>query len=373
MRNIIGIVNLHDGPHLGKLTEKNPLGNVTFLGRYSFMDFTLSNFSNSEINKLYILCEANSTRIRNHVQSGSLWITNTKTGFAKILINEKTLSAPKFNTDIYNINVNMAPLESLDCDYIVVAPPFFVNCMDYRKLVEKHVASKADITLAYTHVSNADVEWINCDSLKLNKKTGYVSKFLSNSGGEKEADISLETFVFSKKVFIELCSITKSISQLYTLRRMVRYGLDNKLWKIGTYEYKGYTVPMLSLKNYINYSFQLLDYDKRSKLFDPNWPIYTTTHNTPPALYYDNAQVSNSFIANGSIIKGKVVNSIIGREAIVKEGAVVKNCIVNAQAVIGEDSNLEYVLVDKAAEIREVKKLSGDRNEILFIKEGAKI
>ena len=35
MAKIVGICDLHDAPHLGKLTEKRPIGTVSFLGRYA--------------------------------------------------------------------------------------------------------------------------------------------------------------------------------------------------------------------------------------------------------------------------------------------------------------------------------------------------
>lgn len=373
MNNIIGIVNLHDGPRLGKLTEKTPLGVLPFLGRYSLIDFTLSNFSNSDINRLYVLCEASSTSVRDHIKSGSIWVSNTKTGSMKICLNEKALASPKFNTDIYNVNVNLSLEEDLDCEYVVVAPAFFVNTMDYRELIAKHIASKAEITLAYTHVKNGDIEFINCDTITLNSKTGYVTKFSTNSGTKKEVDVSLETFVFNRDTFVKLCQMTKSVSELYTLRRMVCYGLENKLWKVGTYEYKALTIPMLSLKNYINYSFALLDLTARKKLFKKDWPIYTSTHNTPPALYYDSAEVSNSFIANGCKIKGKVTNSILSRNVVVDEGADVKNSIIFSDSHVYEGVTLNYVLTGTYVSIKEVKKLNGDRDDILFIKQGAKV
>ena len=52
MRRVIGICDLHNEPSLGGLTDKRPLGAVTFLGRYGLIDFALSNFSNSHIDRV---------------------------------------------------------------------------------------------------------------------------------------------------------------------------------------------------------------------------------------------------------------------------------------------------------------------------------
>ena len=58
MKNVYGILNLHDGPSLGQLTEDHPLGSISFLGRYGIMDFALSNLTNSGIDRIAILVGA---------------------------------------------------------------------------------------------------------------------------------------------------------------------------------------------------------------------------------------------------------------------------------------------------------------------------
>ena len=125
--------------------------------------------------------------------------------------------------------------------------------------------------------------------------------------------------------------------------------------------------------HYVYESFKLLSYHNRNKLFLPDWPIYTTTHNTPPALYGKNADVQNSFIANGAIIKGKVLNSIISRDVIVEKGAELTNCIIFTNSIVGKDVKMEFVVTDKNANISTVKELKGEPNKILYIKQGAKI
>ena len=121
MKKVIGLCNLHDDPHLGLLTDNRPCGAVTFLGRYGIIDFTLSNFSNSGIEKVYVLVKNGILQMRNHIGNGSIWTNNTKTGFINLLINEKGLFSPKFNTDIANIRLNL-PVDEIDFEYAVIAP-----------------------------------------------------------------------------------------------------------------------------------------------------------------------------------------------------------------------------------------------------------
>ena len=111
MNKVLGICNLHDSPSLGKLTKTRPLGALSFLSRFGLMDFTLSNFSNSEIDRVIILTESNASAVTNHTGQGNVWINNTRTGFLKILMNEKLIESPKFNTDIKNIEAHYSVIE----------------------------------------------------------------------------------------------------------------------------------------------------------------------------------------------------------------------------------------------------------------------
>ena len=55
MANVVGLINLHSDVSLKGLTERRPVASVSFLGRYGVIDFVLSNFSNSRIDKVGIL------------------------------------------------------------------------------------------------------------------------------------------------------------------------------------------------------------------------------------------------------------------------------------------------------------------------------
>lgn len=373
MISVYAICNLHDSPRLGLLTENRPLGATTFLGRYGLMDFTLSNFSNSDIHRVSVLCEKGLHSVRSHVESGNIWIDNTKTGHFDIIFNENGILAPKFNTDIANLVANKNSVHDFGCDIVIVAPAFFLCNMDFRPIIDIHRKENRDITVVYSPRKDAHRTFINCDSFKINSKSKTVRSISLNHGKEKEADISLETFVFSLSAFRKLIKDSFKVSALYNIRDMVNHYIKEKTIKIHSYKFDGYVVPILSMEDYVNYSFKLLKYTERRKLFDEDWPIYTTTHNTPPSLYGADAKVKNSFIANGSIIKGVVENSIISRNVVIEEGAVVKNCILFTKTYVGKNTKLDYVVADKNASFEQLKNVKGDKNDVLFIKQGAKI
>ena len=372
MRNVLGVVNLHDCPHLGPLTMKRPTGATTFLGRYGLMDFTLSNFSNSGIDRVAVLAESNYRSVRNHLQAGQIWVNNTKLGFQRVLTNEALLSVSKFNTDIANLMANKNIFYENEPAYIVVAPVFLLMSYDYNELIDKHIASGADVTVLCKHIDNSDKEFVNCDVVSLDEN-GFVTDFFSNTGRRKEVDISLESFVINTEVLMDICNKQKDVSLLYSLRQMISYLTRHGELKVNSVFYDGCVIPILSFEHYVRHSFALLKYEERAKLFREDWPIYTTTHNTPPALYGDRAVVSNSFIANGCVIKGKVKNSILSRDVVVEEGAVVENCIIFTHTEIGANVKLKYVVTDKYSEIVEMKKIIREKDDIIYIGKGERV
>lgn len=372
MNKILGICNLHDSPSLGQLTKTRPLGSLSFLSRYGLMDFTLSNFSNSDINRIVILTEFNSTAVHNHTRQGDVWINNTKTGFLRIVVNEKMLDTPKFNTDIANLEANYSVIQESNPDLIVVAPTFFLMTFDFRKMIEAHENSGAEVTCLYTKIANAKKNYLNCDIFDINNKEDITNTRV-NVGEKAKENISLETFVFTREAFEKLLVLSHKVSSVYGIRKMVNFMVNHQLINAKGYNYEGFVVPILSSQDYVEQSFNLLAYENRQKLFLENWPIYTTTHNTPPSLYGDKAKVKNSFVANGSIIRGSVENCIIFRDVVVEEGAVLKNCILFTKTHIGKDTQMSYVVTDKNVDISEVKSLAGTKDKALFIKQGEKI
>ena len=369
MRKVLGICNLHDSPKLGLLTEKRPLAAVSFLGRYGLIDFTLSNFTNSGIDRVAILADDHLNSLRSHLARSETYIQNTRLGFQRIVFNEKYFSSPKFNTDIANILANVGWFSELSDEYVIVAPSFYLLPIDLSKVLDEHIAKGAEASIVYTKCATADVDFINGDTVTVDKE-GYISSFGSNTGRKKERNISLEIFVFNRQTFIDLITRAREISSLYNIRDMVKFSVANKIFKLNAYEYVGYVAPILTLNDYVRYSFELLDYANRQKLFLEDWPIYTTTHNTPPSLYGENADVRNSFVANGSIINGKVYNSVISRGVVVEEGAELRNCIVFSRSIVGKGSKLKYVLIDKDCRVANSNKLSGDEENIVYVKQG---
>ena len=314
-----------------------------------------------------IVC-ANYPGLMVNMANGNAWNFNSKNGGVQLLYDEKYAGNGMYNNDINNIIENIAFFETNKPDYVVVAPAHIINTMDFSELVEAHAASGNAVTIATQKVKNADEKWIGCDYVKLDSDTKLVTQLETNMGNAKNRMISLETYVFSAKAFATFLKNAEKVSPFYSIRDMLAYSLDER--RIGIYEYKGYVRCINNYQAYFDVCLEFLNYEVSTQVFHTNWPIFTNTNDTPPTKYKEHASVRDSMIANGAVVNGTVEHSIIGRDVIVGEGAVIKNSIIFSGSVIDPGSVLENVIMDKHARVKNMKNLKGELKEPLFIKEG---
>ena len=79
-----------------------------------------------------------------------------------------------------------------------------------------------------------------------------------------------------------------------------------------------------SLRSYFKANIELRTHAKARELFKEDWPIHTRTNDSAPSQYMPEAKIRGCSIANGCHIEGNVENCVIGRNVIIKRGAVVK-------------------------------------------------
>lgn len=370
MKNVIALLDCHTSPELGELTSSRPLASTSFLGRYAFADFALSNFCNSEIDTVGILVKDHQRSLLKHMGNMMSWVNNTKTGRETILYNEKGQLNPAYNSDINNIKENDWVLYDSDASYIVFESAHIVLNIDLRPILSEHIARREDITLVYKKINDADTTFRKGSCFDIDSD-GYLTAIHQNDGQDKNANISLEIWIINRTVLADIIARHVMVDASYGMREMIAYLAKNKLVRIHTYEYKGYARSFDCLNDYVKYSFELLNRDVAKELFRPEWPIYTLTHDTPPALYGEKADVRNSFISNGCLVEGAVCDSIICRNVKIGKGARLCRCIILSNVSIGPSVTLSDVVIDKYSVVTARHTIAGDPENIIYLKQGA--
>lgn len=333
------------------------VGAFSFLGRYRTVDFPVSNMSNSGIDRIHVYVRRKPRSITEHLGTGRQYSINSKRGNLKVLFSENQSERDIYNTDMAAFADNVESIQKENCSHVVIAPDFMIYTADYDALLEQHIASGADISILYHAVDDARDAYHKCDIVRLNRQHGVLA-LDRNRGNEAACNISMDTYIMTKELFLDLIAEARSISSLYTLSDIVNVKCAEL--DIRGIAHEGYFAAITDFKSYYDANMSLINYETAKSLFDAERPIYTRTNDSCPTTFSETSDVKSSVISNGCIIEGVVENSIIGRGCVIKKGTVVKNSIILPDVQISEDTIVENMVVDKHARIIHAKELVAD-------------
>lgn len=367
MSKALGIVNF-SGNHIWVkgMEEYRPIGAFSFLGRYRVIDFPISNMSNSGIDRIQVYIRRKPRSLVEHLGTGRHYNINSKRGRLHLLFAEDGMES-LYSNDISAYIDNIEVIENSSSEYVIIAPSCMVFKQDFDALLNQHIESGADITLLYHSTDEAREKYLTCQTLELNKQKG-VTGISPNRGNKKSQYIFMDTYVMKRDLFINLIKNTHKSSALYTLTDAVNLACQEM--DVRAVAHRGFFASITDFKGYYDSNLELIDYKTASSLFDEDWPIYTRTNDSCPTQYFEGASVKGSIVSNGCLIEGTIENSVLGRGCVIKKGASVKNCVILPDVVIGEDTVLENVVVDKHARITKVKEVKGTPENPGYVKRG---
>ncbi len=370
MKNVVALIDLHNSPELGLITEKRPLASTPILGRYAFIDFTLSNLTNSGIDDIGILIKNYSRSVIKHIGNENTYLKNSKTGFLNFMINEKGIHNPLYNTDLNNLKENDYFLYDTNCKYVIIVPVGFVCKVNYDELIKEHINSGKALSIVYSKVKNAGKDFLGLNKIVVDSLNN-VQKVEKVSDLDQDCSIGLQTFIVNKDFFAEALKRSTNISSSITICDLFLKHL-HFVEGVHAIEYKGYFKYFRSMKSYYDYSLENKEmlYEEGNPLFNSDWKFYTRTHDTCPALYGENSEVSDSIISNGCNIGGKVKGSLLSRNVIVEEGATVEDSIIFSDCVIKKGVHLKNVIADKLCTFKSKEEVFGTKEEPLYVPQG---
>ncbi|MGG7179450.1 glucose-1-phosphate adenylyltransferase subunit GlgD [Clostridium paraputrificum] len=354
MNNCVGIINLDENEsRMGELVRNRPLASVPIAARYRIVDFVLSNMTNSGIECIGMFTKNRSRSLIDHLTNGRPWDLHRKKDGLKVF--NFGYEDPSYD-DVHNFSDNIEFVKYSRKEYVLISPSYMICNINYNEALEKHKASKNDITIIYKNINNADKGFIDCDVLNINEN-GRVLSVGQNIGRENNANISMEMYIMSTELFIDIVLESVRSGMYRKIKQFINANIENL--HVCTYEFEGYLNCINSLNSYYAANMDLLKKKVNTELFYNGQPIYTKTKDEAPTHYAESSNVSNSIIANGCLIEGEVKNCIISRRVYIAKSAVVEDCVIMQNTVIGEGAQLEKVIADKGTEVGANDKYKG--------------
>lgn len=365
MNNVMAIINnALDESFLDKLTGHRSLASVPFGARYRLIDFPLSNLVNSGITNVGLLLQTKYRSLMDHIGFGKAWDLDRKRNGLFILPPAHIYQANRaYKGDLQNFASNIDYIKRSNQEYVIIGSPNIVANIDYRDAFKYHIENENDITIIYREldVFRRDTTYtvINTDDndriidMKVNPKKNYYKK------------ISLQRYIMKKDLLLDIIDDCISKGEWDFVKNAIIGNLENL--KVYGYPFRSYAAVINSINGYYKSNLELLKPNVWQDLFLKNGPIYTKPKDESPTAYKNGVNAKNVLAANGCLVKGEVMNSVLFRGVKVHPGAVIKNSIIMQKSIIGENAYLENVILDKGVQITAEKSLKGDTNLPMII------
>lgn len=334
---------------MGELAGRRAVAAMPIAGSYRSIDFSLSNMTNSHIQKVAVLTQDNARSLNEHLSSSKWWDFGRKQGGLYVFTPTRTAE----NSDWYrgtadSIAQNLEFLKDSHEPYVVIASGDCVYKMDYNKVLEYHIEKKADITVVCKEFSNdVNVERFGCVKAD---EDGRIREFEEKPVKASSHTISCGIYVIRRRQLIEMIEKAAGEGRYdFVNDILIRY---KDLKRIYAYKMTDYWKNISTVQDYYDTNMDFLKPDIRNYFFKQYPDIYSKIDDLPPAKYNVGVQVRNSLISSGSIINGEVENSVIFKKVFVGNNCTIKNSIILNDVYIGDNTHIENCIVESRDTIR---------------------
>ena len=332
-----------------QLSDKRAIAAMPIGGSYRAIDFALSNMANSHINKVAVLTQYNARSLNEHLSSSKWWDFGRKQGglfiFTPTITKENSLWYQGTSDAIYQ---NIDFLKNSHEPYVVIASGDGIYKLDYNKVLEYHIAKRADVTIVCTTVQDqSEVERFGV--LRMNEDC-RIEEFEEKPMVSQYSTISTGIYIIRRRLLIELVEKAAEDGRNDLVRDiLIRY---KSLKRIYGYKIDTFWSNISTVDSYYKTNMAFLDPEVRSYFFRQEPYIKTKIDDLPPAKYNPGAYVRNSLISSGCIINGTVENSVLFKDVYVGNNCVIKNSVIMNSVYLGDNTHIENCIVESRDTIK---------------------
>ena len=329
------------GTRLAPLTWERCKPAVPLAGKYRLVDIPISNCINSDINRIFLLTQFNTASLHRHLKS-TYNFDPFGGGFVDILSAEQT----EKNVDWYQgtadaVRRNLVHFRTFPHELILILSGDQLYRMDFREIIERHLATGAEVTVAAVPFPVSKVEGLGLmrvdDDLAIRqfvekpKDPAIVSSLvlspalearLTTSSVEKRCLASMGIYVFNRPALAEALDNTMTDFG----KEVIPSLLGRK--KLFAHIFEGYWEDIGTVRAFFEANLALAQPLPPFNFFESNAPIYTQDRYLP-ASKLNKCAIDHVVIGDGSILTDSAL----------------KHCILGIRSFVGENSSLEDVVV----------------------------
>ena len=361
--NILAIVLAGGGgSRLRPLTEYRSKPAVPFGGRYRVVDFVLSNLVNSKIFAIYLLVQYKSQSLIEHIRRSWVMAPIFPEQFIAVVPPQMREGPEWFQGTANAVYQNLGLIEQHAPDLVVVFGADHIYRMDVRQMVDFHLRSGADVTVAALPVPIGLASAFGIiDAVPDGAIRGFREKPIDPppmSSDPARAFASMGNYIFKTDVLINALREGHRLGEkdfgkdilprLIQTKRVYAYDFsENRIPGIRDYEEQGYWRDVGTIDAYFDAHQDLLGVEPKFDMFNPKWRIGSSNYQGPSSKF-GRAEVENSIISSGGLITGaRLRNSIVRSEVLLEDDVELDECIVMDYVVLRKGVHLKRVIVDR--------------------------
>ena len=338
------------GSRLYALTSKVAKPAVSFGAKYRIIDFTLSNCVNSGIDTVGVLTQYQPLILNDYIGNGQPWDLDRTFGGVHVL----PPYLEKDRSDWYKgtanaIYQNLGFINSYNPDHVLILSGDHIYKMDYNKMLDYHIKQNADCTIAVLEVT---LEEATRFGIMNTDENNNITEFEEKPAHPKSTKASMGIYIFKKSVLEKYLIMDEANpnSKNDFGKNIIPMMLENHL-KMVAYPFKGYWKDVGTIKSLWEANRDLIGPNPKFDIYDSSWKIHSRNIGVEPQYVGKKAVIKDSIVAGGAKIYGTVINSIIGPHVKIEDGAIVKDSVVFANALIGKNAIVNYSIIDENVKI----------------------
>ena len=339
------------GTRLQVLTKDMAKPAVPFGGKYRIIDFPLSNCANSGISTVGVLTQFMPLELNSYMGNGNPWDLDRVDGGLTILPPYTAGKTGEWYKGTANaIYQNIKYIEQYDPEYVLILSGDHIYKMNYNKMLEFHKEKKADLTVAHINVPLEEASRFGIlntdDDLR-------IVEFLEKPEHPVSTKASMGIYIFNWKVLKEylIRDEENPESEKDFGKNIIPMLLDEDR-RIYAFPFAGYWKDVGTIESLWEANMDLIKRKEDFNISDKTWKIYYRHEGRLPQYIGESAEVTESMISDGTIVLGKVHESIVSSGVSIAQNSKVLGSIIMQNAVIEEGATVVNSIIAEGTVVK---------------------
>lgn len=367
------------GSRLMDLTDSLAKPAIHFAGKFRIIDFPLSNCIHSGIRKVAVPTQYRSHHLIQHVQRGWAFLKAELQEFIEIWpAQQQTADESWYRGTADAVYQNMDLLKEIDPTYILVLAGDHVYKQDYSKMLAQHIERRAEATVACVEVPIGLASSFGVVKVDENEQiVEFMEKPANPAPIPGRSDIafaSMGIYIFNADfLFQQLIRDAGTqgssrdfgkdmLPSLVGRSRLFAHRFADSCVRASP-QVEPYWRDVGTVDAYWEANLDLTSVTPDLDLYDPDWPIWTTQEQRPPAKFvFDDddrrgvaldSVVGAGCIVSGGTVRGSLIsnNVRVNSHSLVENSVILPNCDIGRHAVVKKAIIAEGTHVPQGMEI----------------------